>query len=386
MVESTVNGSPNHAWGAIKILDMGLRGCRNPWRKSKTRPPRCYMRRCFWERRILLHPNKCRDARSVDIRADPVFVGLYFLLRSDRPSAVSGGNDVQKLIKHQSERPVAIDELARTFPIRHECGHRFMAKEPDDRYQSPQELADVLADYLASTLPQQTPQQTPPRGVSTAAKPKSKLNVPSPIPRSRVSTHAVNGPQFLDGFDSEVGIDSDPLPQAPTAMEETSQSKEVGATAMLSAHSGVVAAVAISQDGRFAASGGVDGRCAYGIFHSPNRVRWPVFRDLRRRFRRLRLRPTIQTTLSSAAPSRATRVHRWDWVENRVFEWGAFATTDHRGVGGLAFAANGSILAAGIGSFAVTWKINRRNASSRNILKGMAIQFGLWPFLPIRVC
>ena len=77
------------------------------------------------------------------------------------------------------------------------------------------------------------------------------------------------------------------------------------------------------------------------------------------------------------------RLQRWDWTDGRVFDWGGFTTTDHRGVGCVSFFAGCSAMfAAGIGSFAVTWKVNRRVAASRNILKGQGSPIRTLAFSP----
>jgi WD40 repeat protein len=76
------------------------------------------------------------------------------------------------------------------------------------------------------------------------------------------------------------------------------------------------------------------------------------------------------------------RIQRWDWTENRVFDWGGFATTDHRGVGSLAFSADGTMFAAGVGNFAVTWKVGNRTATSKNILKSQGAPVRTLAFSP----
>src|SRR4030095_2461956 len=105
-----------------------------------------------------ISPEQARDARSVDIRADLYSLGctFYYVLTGRPP--FPGGNDVQKLIKHQTEKPYALEELRPHVPA-YVVGivERLMAKKAEDRFQTPQELANTLADYLSSTLPQPTP-------------------------------------------------------------------------------------------------------------------------------------------------------------------------------------------------------------------------------------
>jgi WD40 repeat protein len=76
------------------------------------------------------------------------------------------------------------------------------------------------------------------------------------------------------------------------------------------------------------------------------------------------------------------RIQRWDWTDNRVFDWGGFATTDRRGVGSLAFSPDGTMFAAGVGNFAVTWKVGNRTATSKNVLKSQGAPVRALAFSP----
>ncbi len=77
------------------------------------------------------------------------------------------------------------------------------------------------------------------------------------------------------------------------------------------------------------------------------------------------------------------RVWRWDWNEGRVFDWGSFPD-EKRGVGGMAFASDGLMFAAGVGALVAVWKVNKRNASSRTTLKGHINPVGALAFSPDR--
>jgi WD40 repeat protein len=146
---------------------------------------------------------------------------------------------------------------------------------------------------------------------------------------------------------------------------------ELQPSAVMPAHSGVVGAVAMSPDGRHAASGGVDGWIRiWDLAQSPPREVASLPRPGTEIQAIVFAPDDPQYLVYGGTQQGNARVQRWDWSENRVYDWGGFNTTDHRGVGALTFSNDGTLFAAGIGSFAVTWKVHKRTASSRNILKG----------------
>jgi hypothetical protein len=94
-------------------------------------------------------PEQIRRPHEADIRADLYSLGctFYFLLtgRPPFPGVTLG----EKLLKHQLDEPEPVEKLNPEVPrevaaiIR-----RLMAKRPEDRYQTPAELADVLGDFV----------------------------------------------------------------------------------------------------------------------------------------------------------------------------------------------------------------------------------------------
>jgi serine/threonine protein kinase len=99
-------------------------------------------------------PEQAVDFRQADIRSDIYSLGctLYFLLRGQPPFA--GGTVVQKLLKHQQAEPEPLAKYRTDVPESvNAMLRRAMAKDPAQRYQTPQELADALQTLLAGKAP-----------------------------------------------------------------------------------------------------------------------------------------------------------------------------------------------------------------------------------------
>jgi serine/threonine protein kinase len=114
-----------------------------------------------------LSPEQARNLNSVDIRSDLYSLGcsFYFLLTGKVP--FPGGTTVEKLVRHGTEEPVAVEQLRHDVPppvaatIR-----RLMAKDPALRFQTPGELVETLAPFSVLAAP---PVAAPARAAATAA-------------------------------------------------------------------------------------------------------------------------------------------------------------------------------------------------------------------------
>jgi serine/threonine protein kinase len=97
-----------------------------------------------------MSPEQARNRNAVDIRSDLYSLGctFYYLLTAQVP--FPGGGVLDKLIRHTSEVPAA-PELVRPRipPAVATIVLRLIAKEPADRFQTPQELVDALAPHAA---------------------------------------------------------------------------------------------------------------------------------------------------------------------------------------------------------------------------------------------
>ncbi|HEV3436049.1 MAG TPA: serine/threonine-protein kinase, partial [Gemmata sp.] len=100
-----------------------------------------------------LSPEQARNSVGLDIRSDLYSLGctLYYLLAGKPP--FGGVGAYAKMIAHFKEpapqlcevRPDASPELGQIL-------QRLMAKSPDDRYQTPTEVAGVLLPFAGATL------------------------------------------------------------------------------------------------------------------------------------------------------------------------------------------------------------------------------------------
>ncbi len=98
-----------------------------------------------------LAPEQARDARGADIRADIYSLGcvLYHLLAGRPP--FSEKNVMATMVKHATEQPTPISQLATGVPPGLQMAlNRMMAKDPSGRYQTPADAADALRAFLPS--------------------------------------------------------------------------------------------------------------------------------------------------------------------------------------------------------------------------------------------
>lgn len=96
-----------------------------------------------------LSPEQAKNSKTVDIRADLYSLGctFYFLL-SSKPPFYHAKTLPEVLLAHQMEDPPPLVEVREDLPLEVDaivC--KLMAKRPEDRFQTPRELAELLAPY-----------------------------------------------------------------------------------------------------------------------------------------------------------------------------------------------------------------------------------------------
>ncbi len=134
----------------VKILDMGLARFTTPEDEGDSSST------LTQEGTVIgtpdyMAPEQARESHGVDIRADLYSLGctLYFLLTGRVP--FPGGTMTEKLLRHQLDQPTPIEQLRPETPDAVTAvAYRLMAKKPDDRFQTPAELAEHLRLLLPS--------------------------------------------------------------------------------------------------------------------------------------------------------------------------------------------------------------------------------------------
>jgi serine/threonine protein kinase len=129
----------------VKVLDLGLARFTGEDQASLT---------VAFDENVLgtadyLAPEQAIDSHGVDARADIYSLGcsLYYLLTGNPP--FPDGTLPQRLMMHQKSPPPDIRDRRPDAPEDLiEICLKMMAKKPSARYQSAQEVADVMADWL----------------------------------------------------------------------------------------------------------------------------------------------------------------------------------------------------------------------------------------------
>jgi serine/threonine protein kinase len=145
--------------GTVKILDMGLARF---FRDSSDNITAQYDEKSVLGTADFIAPEQALHSSDVDIRADIYSLGatFYFLLTAKKP--FGEGTVTQKLLWHQlrevpsprESNPAVTKELAGVVM-------RMMAKQPDERYQTPHAVADALAPWTRIELAAPTEAELP---------------------------------------------------------------------------------------------------------------------------------------------------------------------------------------------------------------------------------
>jgi serine/threonine-protein kinase len=135
----------------VKILDMGL--ARLQHETSDEGSSILTQEGAVMGTPDYIAPEQALDAHLADIRADIYSLGcsFYYLLTGLPP--LPAGTLMQKLLKHRMDEPEPVEKLRPGVPAGVAAiARRMMAKQPEDRYQTPGEVAAALAAWDAGVI------------------------------------------------------------------------------------------------------------------------------------------------------------------------------------------------------------------------------------------
>ncbi len=165
--------------GVVKILDLGLaRFFDEEDKESLT---------VAHDEKVLgtadyLAPEQALDSHTVDSRADIYSLGctLYFLLTGHPPFVE--GTLAQRLMNHQTKEPPPVTrDRPDTPPSLVAILLKMMAKNPNDRYATGNEVARAMSDWLAENASESWKKEHP-NAIGTGSSKSNTAASPAPVP------------------------------------------------------------------------------------------------------------------------------------------------------------------------------------------------------------
>ncbi|HKB38472.1 MAG TPA: protein kinase [Gemmataceae bacterium] len=188
------------AEGVIKILDLGLARLRESSAPGGDEFNPLTPMNMMMGTPDFMAPEQAEDSRAVDIRADIYALGgtLYQLLSGSVP--FPGGTLVDKLKRLYHEMPAALPCWRNDIPPGLSAVvERMMAKRPDQRYQTPAEVAVALQPFCSAILPslgRETHTDAVGNKLPTVSFPESTAPQAAPQKGSSVTALNVHGELF----------------------------------------------------------------------------------------------------------------------------------------------------------------------------------------------
>lgn len=329
--------------GVVKILDMGL-VCMVPEMGSSATVASLTQEGSVMGTPDYIAPEQARNSRRVDIRADLYSLGctFYFLLTGRPP--FPEGTVIEKLLMHQLDQPTPIAELRSDVPasVLAVIG-KLMAKRPEERFQTPAEVAEILA-----SVPQA--EEPPPAPAAPC------LPAPAMV--------AEDGAAHI----STAIVAVKKAAPEPAASEDASAPKRI---ASLPGHLSWVIALAFSPDRNLLASGGLDGKLRLWNFAGRKPRDHSAPRRHKGEIHALAFAPE-GNLLASGSGTMDGSVWLWDMTDGHLKER-ALLQRHNAPVEALAFTADGKLLATGGSDKTIwLWDLSGPEPRERALLKGHA--------------
>ncbi len=394
----------------IKVLDMGLALLKDSLKESwKHIDPSLTDMGTPLGTPDFIAPEQVRDARNVDIRADLYSLGctFYYVLTGHLP--FPNGNRMEKMLMHQMDEPMPVTALRPHIPpaVADIVG-KLMRKKPEDRFQTPEELADTLEEYLGeqqsrfrageqsgqtATPPAASPMESTRKRLTTPAARQpagndSAATVKRPSEDDRSPRESASPREMLNAvgiMNTDFSFDGNQFAEHSTKTDDESEiasgqpaeletSVPTHPVCKIPGHVGIVSAAALSGNGQFAATADLNGQIriwdlSKGSPREAANAQWPS------EVSAIEFVPNDWSFVVYGATLKGKAILvRWDWTTNQTVEWGNLPAADQSGIGCLRFSADGGILAAGIGPQAVTWRFEIGNATNPTLHKGQETQ------------
>ena len=173
--------------GTAKILDMGLARF---YKDEKDQLTLKYDDKNVLGTADYVAPEQTRDSRNIDVRADIYGLGatFYFVLAGQPP--FPEGTVAEKLIAHQTKKPRSILEIRKDVPQGlAKILDKMLAKDPADRYSTPQEIANALEIYTLTPI-EPPPSEEMPKLSPAAQEEDAFARKPAGYAAARETVHA----------------------------------------------------------------------------------------------------------------------------------------------------------------------------------------------------